>query len=103
MFLIEDTQERLQVAVNKWLEELQIKGIEINSLKNKVMIISHDLNEPIHIICNNEQLENINNYQYLGTIFSNERRIDQEVLKRDQEARPKGKWSRGRLMQRFCY
>lgn len=35
--LIADTQERLQVTANEWLEDLQRKGMEINPLKSKVM------------------------------------------------------------------
>lgn len=65
--------------------ELQRKGIEIK-LKGKVLVIDQDVEDPIHISCNNEPLEKVDNYQYLGTIFSIDGRMNQEVLHRVKKA-----------------
>lgn len=84
--LIADTREKLQAAVDEWSEELLRKGMEINATKSKVMLVGREDEDHPLITCNGVPLEKVDTYQYLGTIFCRDGRIDQEVLNRVKKA-----------------
>ena len=84
--LIADTQERLQHAVNEWYEELRRKGMEINIDKSKTMRISKEEQlENLRIRCGEGTMQEVDSYEYLGTIISRDGKIDQEVLNRTRK------------------
>ncbi|KAJ4445432.1 hypothetical protein ANN_07237 [Periplaneta americana] len=69
-------------------EELERKGMKINMDKSKVMKISKEgsHNDQLNIIYNNQELQKVEKYQYLGTIISSEGKIDQEILNRTKKS-----------------
>lgn len=62
--------------------------MKINMDKSKVMKISKEdsQNDQLNIRYNNQELQKVENYQYLGTIISSDGKIDQEILNRTKKA-----------------
>lgn len=50
------------------------KGMEINPLISKMILIGQGMAKLIHKMCNDETLQKVN-YQYQGTIFSSEKKV----------------------------
>jgi hypothetical protein len=85
-YLIVDTEEKLQKSVTEWTHEVERKGMELNEKKSKVMKVSKRGEGNINIQSKGEMLEPVDSYAYLGTIISQDGRIDQEVASRVQKA-----------------
>lgn len=75
----------MQRAIIEWQEELQRKGMAINSTKSKVMVISRK-EEDVNFFCEGEELEIVDDFLYLGTMVSNTATIDKEVSSRIAKA-----------------
>jgi hypothetical protein len=71
--------------VIEWTHEVKRKGMELNEKKSKVMKVSKR-EDNINIQCEGEMLEQVDSYTYLGTVISQDGRIDQEVANRVQKA-----------------
>ncbi|XP_039276101.1 uncharacterized protein LOC120349670 [Nilaparvata lugens] len=80
--LIADTQQKLQQSVTEWAEELKRRGMIMNVSKSKVMVVSRGGRENIQIMVSEELLEQVGKYEYLGTMFSEDGKIDLEVMNR---------------------
>jgi hypothetical protein len=76
-------EEKLQGAVIEWTEILRGKGMAVNEMKGKVMMVCRigDQAGNLHIMCNNIQLEQTTSFEYLGTIIHQNGKIE-EVLNR---------------------
>jgi hypothetical protein len=60
--------------------------MEVNEKKSKVMKVSKRGEGNINIQCKGEMLKQVDSYTYLGTVKSQDGRIDQEVASRVQKA-----------------
>jgi dUTPase len=60
--------------------------MELNEEKSKVMKVNKRGEGSINIQCKGEMLEQVGSYTHLGTVISQEGRIDQEVVNRVQKA-----------------
>lgn len=78
--LIANTQEELNERLNKWDEILNKFGMTMNKEKTKVMTIGKE--ENISIKIENTQLEQITEYKYLGTIFTQDGKMNREFDER---------------------
>jgi ribosome-interacting GTPase 1 len=83
--LIVDTEEKLQKSVIEWTYEVERKGVELNEKKSKGMKVNKRGEGNIKIQCKGE-MEKVDSYTYLGTVTSQDCRIDQEVASRVQKA-----------------
>lgn len=80
--LITDSQEKMQEALTEWQEELLRKGMVINTSKSKILVLSREEPEEVHLICNGETLEVVPEFTYLGTVISSSGKIDPEISHR---------------------
>jgi hypothetical protein len=80
--LITDSEEKLKEAVIEWTEILRGKGMAVNDMKSKVMRVCRigDQVGNLHIMCNNIELEQTTNFEYLGTIIHQNGKIEEEAL-----------------------
>lgn len=86
--LIAETQQKLQQTIIEWIEILKDKGLIVNTEKCKVMQMGkmdEDI-EPIQIECNGQILEQVESYEYLGTIIQQNGKIKEEILNRTRKA-----------------
>jgi hypothetical protein len=82
--LITDSEEKLKGAVIEWTEILRGKGMAVNDMKSKVMRVCRigDQVGNLHIMCNNIELEQTTNFEYLGTIIHQNGKTEEEALNR---------------------
>jgi hypothetical protein len=72
--------------VTEWTHKVERKGLEMDEKESKVMKVSMRGEGNINIQCKGEMLEQVDSYTYLGTVKSQDGRIDQEVANRVQKA-----------------
>ena len=81
-----DKETNLQEIINVWEEKLKEKGMQVNPNKSKVMHIHKDKKDPNptshNFTMNGQMLEIVDQYKYLGTIFTQNGKINQEVKHR---------------------
>ena len=88
--LITDNEENLQNIVTKVKEESGKAGLQMNVKKTKTMLISRKPEgKKIEIKVDNEMLQQVNKYIYLGTEISEEAKSEQEIEKRKNIAKEK--------------
>ena len=88
--LIADDKDKLQNIVTKVQEESSKAGLEMNVKKTKTMIISRDAqNKKVEVKVNNEILQQVNRFIYLGTELREDIKTDQEIERRANIAREK--------------
>lgn len=82
--LIGSSKNKMQKLVNIWTKEIETLKMEINIDKTKVMIINEnqDNNSNKDIKCKNKILERVTTYDYLGSIVTNDGKIDAEITNR---------------------
>ncbi|KAI4461171.1 reverse transcriptase (rna-dependent dna polymerase) [Holotrichia oblita] len=81
--LIADTHNKMEKLVEIWSEEIEKLELEINSKKCITMIINKrgkDSNETIQI--GGKQLERVSTYEYLGSIITEDGRMDMDINNR---------------------
>ena len=77
--MITENKENLQYIITEWVSELTKKGMEVNISKSKILPVSKTKeNENIQII-NRELMEVVDEYKYLGTIFTRNGKINREI------------------------
>ncbi|GFO43596.1 retrovirus-related pol polyprotein from type-1 retrotransposable element r2 [Plakobranchus ocellatus] len=84
--LIAENKEDLQKLLNIVEEESRKKGLELNSKKTEVMVISRKQESPkCDIFINEVKLKQTEKFKYLGTIISNDgkttEKYQQELLR----------------------
>jgi hypothetical protein len=82
--LIANTAAKLQQAVTEWTETLKEKGMSVNTAKTKVMQVGRTEEQisNVSIMCNGVQLEQVQSFEYLGTVFHQCGKIHLETLNR---------------------
>ena len=88
--LITDNQDNLQNLVTKVKEESGKAGLHMNVKKTKTMLISRKPeNKKLVIKVDDETLQQVSKYIYLGTEISEEAKSDKEIEKRSNIAKEK--------------
>ena len=73
--------------VREWTVAIETKGMELNPRKSKVMLVSKNVvGRNVYIECKGEHLESVSQFKYLGTIISQDGRMDAEITYRVQKA-----------------
>ncbi|KAG8229497.1 hypothetical protein J437_LFUL010072, partial [Ladona fulva] len=80
------SEEKLQNCVTEWGDERTRKEMEINVKKRKVISIAKKGNQNTTIKYKNEELEQVDGYEYLVTIVTSDGRYDEEILNRKRRA-----------------
>lgn len=85
--LVTDTPEKLQTLVKIWHEKLKDKSMQVNVSKSKILHITKDKEPEItRIIIDGNELEEVEEYKYLGTIFTRNGKINNEIKHRVKQA-----------------
>ncbi|GFO13981.1 endonuclease-reverse transcriptase [Plakobranchus ocellatus] len=86
--LIAENKEDLQKLLNIVEEESRKKGLELNSKKTEVMVISRKQESPkCDIFINKVNLKQTEKFKYLGTIISNDGKTNREISARTAHAK----------------
>ncbi|GFO06356.1 endonuclease-reverse transcriptase [Plakobranchus ocellatus] len=86
--LIAENKEDLQNLLNIVEEESRKKGLELNSKKTEVMVISRKQESPkCDIFINEIKLKQREKFKYLGTIISNDGKTNREISARTAQAK----------------
>lgn len=85
--LLADNEEDMQAIINRVVEVSTIYGLEINTQKTKLMVISkQNLPEP-RITIGSNQLGRVTSYKYLGCCLNDQWDCNKEVRSRIEQAR----------------
>ena len=88
--LLADDENKLQNIVTKVQIESSKAGLEMNVKKTKTMIISRDAeNKKIEVRVNNEVLQQVNKFIYLGTETREDIKTEKEIERRSNIAKEK--------------
>ena len=80
--LIADDKDNLQKIVNKVKEVSSKAGLEMNVKKTKTMLTSRKPeNKSFDIIVNNEVLQQVETFIYLGTEINQDAKSDKEIIR----------------------
>ncbi|GFS24491.1 endonuclease-reverse transcriptase [Elysia marginata] len=86
--LIAENESDLQKLLDVVYSESQKKGLELNSKKTEVMVISRKANSPpVNVTVNKNKLTQRENFKYLGTLISSDGRSDTEIQARIAQAK----------------
>ncbi|GFO08712.1 endonuclease-reverse transcriptase [Plakobranchus ocellatus] len=86
--LIAENKEDLQKLLNIVEEGSRKKGLELNSKKTEVMVISRKQESPkCDIFINEVKLKQTEKFKYLGTIISNDGKTNREISARTAQAK----------------
>ena len=81
--LIANSDHDLQTMLTSLNEESRIRGLNINRKKTKIMVISKKKENPkIKICINNEELVQVEQFEYLGSMITSDCRCDKEIKRR---------------------
>jgi len=77
-----DTQKGLQELMDNLNRVTKEYGMKINSRKTKVMCISNKGRTKVSIYIDGQQIEQVREFQYLGSLISDYRYYDKEIASR---------------------
>ncbi|KAG1676596.1 putative uncharacterized transposon-derived protein F52C9.6 [Nymphon striatum] len=81
--LMTESQEDLQMMVNKLCEKCKEYGMALNAKKTKVMLVSKNkCNDQINIYAERDKLEEVKGYKYLGQWITSDGKCIEEVNRR---------------------
>ena len=81
--LIADSKEKLQNLIDALDKEGKENGLNINIKKTKVMVVTKDHEPPkIDMNINNQVIEQVDHFNYLGSLVTFEGRCDEEIRRR---------------------
>ena len=88
--LIANDQDKLQEIVTRVKEESSKAGLDMNVKKTKTMIISRDPEgKKVDIKVDNETIQQVEKFIYLGTLILEEIKTDKEIERRKNIAKEK--------------
>lgn len=79
------TETHLQEKLIQWTQELKRRGLKINVQKTKVMHIGKE-SKSIEVKINEDTLEQVDSFKYLGVIIDREGNMEEEIQERIQNA-----------------
>ena len=81
--LMADSEENLKALVQKVSEHSEAMGIKINRKKTKTMVITKkDRSPTIRLRINNDEIEQVDTFVYLGSLINWDGRQDKEIRRR---------------------
>ncbi|XP_049870886.1 uncharacterized protein LOC126370141 [Pectinophora gossypiella] len=81
--LVASSAEDLQYMVSLMVDELQKKGMRVNVNKTKVLVMEREENvSECRIMIGNEMVEQVNEFVYLGTMFTRDGKCDEDIERR---------------------
>ena len=88
--LMANNQEQLQKVVSKVKDESSRAGLDMNVKKTKAMVLSKEpAGKTVEIKVNNEVLEQVDTFKYLGTQIKDDLKTDKEIVTRENLAKSK--------------
>lgn len=87
MVLMAEGEEELERLVRKVKEYCDEWRLQVNVSKTKVMVVSRNGGKVARVMYGEEELECVNKYPYLGTLFSSDGKWEAEVERRRQAGR----------------
>lgn len=86
--LIADSPDKLQQILKNWEEKLKEMNMIINPNKSKILHVTKnkEQNLDLNITIQEEKLEVVEQYKYLGTMFSKSGKISEEIKNRVKSA-----------------
>lgn len=85
--LLEESEDALQTALEQFDVECEAIGMKISVPKTKVMTLSRFTEVPCTVFVKGEKIEQVDEFVYLGSLFSSDGKVDKDVLKRKSKAR----------------
>ena len=81
--LIADSEEGLQRLLDLVLDASSDEGLEINCKKTFCMVVSKERQPPTcNLICNGTGIEQVNSFNYLGSMLTSDGRCEKEIRRR---------------------
>ena len=80
--LMAGSKDELQDLTNRIVNASTCLGMEISTEKSKILITGASQDLSANILINREQLEEVDEFKYLGSIITNDQRCRREVLSR---------------------
>lgn len=83
--LISNTRGKMQKLVNAWTTEIENIKMEVNINKTKTMIVNEKQKEDQNnkdIKCKNKKLERVTTFEFLGSMITEDGKIDAELANR---------------------
>lgn len=81
--IISGSKQDLQNSLTIWSEELELVGMKINNTKTKVMVANGENRyEELHVRIGQDNIEQVQNFQYLGIIIEERGDQEREINKR---------------------
>ena len=81
--LVADSCEKLQNLINSLDRLSKEKGLNINMKKTKVMVVTKDFQPPkIDIKINNHSIDQVEHFNYLGSIVTSEGRCNEDIKRK---------------------
>ncbi|CAH1997516.1 unnamed protein product [Acanthoscelides obtectus] len=84
LMICAEREKDLQTNLELWNAEIEIRNLKINVAKSKVMVIGKNVKEIIKI--NNNELEQVNIYKYLGIMIQREGSMEAKLNERINKA-----------------
>ena len=81
--LIADSEEGLQRLLDLVLDASCDEGLDINCKKTFCMVVSKERQPPTcNLICNGTGIEQVNSFNYLGSMLTSDGRCEKEIRRR---------------------
>ena len=82
-----ENTEDLQALTNNVKDKSQKSGLDMNVKKTKTMVISRSNNTKANITINNEELEQVEKFKYLGQTITSDAKTEKEIRIRTRIAK----------------
>lgn len=81
--ILASSAEELQLTITRMNRDFESKGMRINASKTKVMVFDRDENiTECNIMIGEEHVEQVNEFVYLGSMFTRNGRYDEDIKRR---------------------
>ena len=88
--LISDDEQNLQEMIVSLKNESEVRGLNINKQKTKLMVFSKSRNVPkCNIYLDNEKIKQVQEFEYLGSIITSDVKCDKDIKRRIAIAKKK--------------
>ena len=77
--LIAGSNDELQELTNKLSDRSNAYGMELSSEKSKVMVNSHNKDISVNIVMNDQKLEEVHSFKYLGSVITEDGSSDKDI------------------------
>ena len=84
--LVAHTPEALQRSLNIVAGLYEALGLRMNTSKTEILVQRHNMDPPLMFHINGEEIKQVNNFKYLGSVITEKHNIDEEVHNRINKA-----------------